>query len=280
MSRRTDIEKHRHSLDEIRNIMNAIKNLSYMETHKIDSFLDAQHNVVKNIETVASDFLCFYPETLTKIEDVPVEIYLLIGSERGFCGDFNHALLRYFEKMSITADIDRLRIITVGQKLKTLMEDEAREIISIQGPGVAEEVDAVIYHIVDQLDRIQAQYASMNLQVIYQDEEFKIRQQQILPPFQNLLQQEESLGFEPELNLAPEKFMLDLGSQFLSLILNEIIYTSLLAENRLRVAHLEGAVQRMDDQSEDLQRQSNVLRQEEIIEEIEVILLNTAGIHE
>jgi hypothetical protein len=34
----------------------------------------------------------------------------------------------------------------------------------------------------------------------------------------------------------------------------------------------------MDEQSEELKRQSNVLRQEEIIEEIEVILLSEASL--
>jgi F-type H+-transporting ATPase subunit gamma len=40
------------------------------------------------------------------------------------------------------------------------------------------------------------------------------------------------------------------------------------------VAHLEGAVQHLDTRTEELTRRSMSLRQEEIIEEIEVILLN------
>ena len=64
MSRRRDIQKHRRSLDEIHDIMNSMKNLSYMETRKINDFLDVQHSVVRHIETVAADFLSFYPDTL------------------------------------------------------------------------------------------------------------------------------------------------------------------------------------------------------------------------
>jgi len=39
---------------------------------------------------------------------------------------------------------------------------------------------------------------------------------------------------------------------------------------------LEGAVKHLDDKSEELSRQCNALRQEEIIEEIEVILLSSS----
>ena len=58
----------------------------------------------------------------------------------------------------------------------------------------------------------------------------------------------------------------------------EILYTSLMAESRQRLAHLEGTVQHMEEHSEELHRQGNILRQEEIIEEIEVILLSAVNL--
>jgi F-type H+-transporting ATPase subunit gamma len=56
----------------------------------------------------------------------------------------------------------------------------------------------------------------------------------------------------------------------------EIIYVSLMAENLKRVRHLEAAVRHLYEKSIALLRKSNALRQEEITEEIEVILLSTA----
>ena len=56
------------------------------------------------------------------------------------------------------------------------------------------------------------------------------------------------------------------------------MYVSLMAENIQRVRHLESAVQHLDDKSANLLHQSNALRQEEIIEEIEVILLSEANL--
>jgi F-type H+-transporting ATPase subunit gamma len=103
---------------------------------------------------------------------------------------------------------------------------------------------------------------------------------QLLPPFQNLLHQRQQEPHAPELNLEPGKFLLELSYHYLFVVLFEILYTSLMAESRRRMVHLEGAVQHMDEQSEELHRQSNILRQEEIIEEIEVILLSAVSLGE
>ncbi|RKZ67404.1 MAG: F0F1 ATP synthase subunit gamma [Gammaproteobacteria bacterium] len=290
MTRRRDIERHRRSLDEIHDIMNAMKNLSFMETRKISGFLDVQHSVVKHIETVAADFLSFYPDTLaettgTAVDDV-FEVYLLIGTERGFCGDFNHVLLRHFEAMPITHDMDKLRLICIGHKLETLLQNEKRAITFIDGASVAEEVGNVLNQIVKQLDYIQEHSGSLNLYVLYHDDEHQLINQQLLPPFQNLHKQVLERGHQsqephaPELNLEPREFLLDLSYHYLFVILYEILYTSLMAESQQRVMHLDGAVQHMDEQSEELHRQSNILRQEEIIEEIEVILLSAVSLDE
>jgi len=50
-----------------------------------------------------------------------------------------------------------------------------------------------------------------------------------------------------------------------------------MIENQQRIQHLENAVHHLDDQTEELGRKINALRQEEIIEEIEVILLNASS---
>ena len=276
MSRRHDIENHRRSLDEIRDIMNSMKNLSYIEARRIGSFLDIQHAMVDHIESVAADFLGHYPETLARDTDATgdTNVYLLIGTERGFCGDFNHAILRYFDTTPKTRPADNSRLICVGRKLGSLLEADDREILFIEGASVAEEMDNVLNNLASEMAAIQQQVGNLRLHVIYHANEHEIVQLQLLPPFYNIRQQTAPRGPAPLLNLAAEQFLPELGYQYLVIVLYEILYTSLMAECRQRVSHLDGAVQHLEKQSADLQRQSNSLRQEEIIEEIEVILLN------
>jgi F-type H+-transporting ATPase subunit gamma len=63
---------------------------------------------------------------------------------------------------------------------------------------------------------------------------------------------------------------------YLYLGINELLMLSLLTENRFRVQHLEGAVHRLDERLGVLSTRARSLRQEEITEEIEMILLGIA----
>jgi len=52
------------------------------------------------------------------------------------------------------------------------------------------------------------------------------------------------------------------------------LFAALMAENQRRVQHLEQAGQHLEREVDALGKRRNMLRQEEIIEEIEVILLS------
>jgi F-type H+-transporting ATPase subunit gamma len=77
------------------------------------------------------------------------------------------------------------------------------------------------------------------------------------------------------LNLESAAFLADLIEQLVFAVLHETFYVSLMAENHSRLQHLEGAIKHLDDETINLHRKSQIYRQEEITEEIEVILLNT-----
>jgi len=274
MSRRQDLERHRRSLGEIREIMNAMKTLAYMETRKLSRFIHAQQTVVDNIESAAADFLTFYNDTLPEGE-AELPVYLLIGTERGFCGDINQSLLTQFEQaLQHTSHTNTPKLITVGHKLHALLEDDARITAHIDGASVAEEVTAVLRKVVQELADLQNQLGPLTLYGLYRGGEDGIVMNRLLPPFQTLPVQESTTAHPPLLNIPPADFMIELTDHYLFAALNEMLYTSLLAENHRRVTHLEGAVQHLDDESLELMRRANALRQEEITEEIEVILLS------
>ena len=65
---------------------------------------------------------------------------------------------------------------------------------------------------------------------------------------------------------------------YLFAALQELLYGSLLAENRLRMQHMDSAVRRLEQTSEELVLRRNVLRQEEITEEIEIIMLSVGAL--
>jgi len=283
MSRSRLLQLHITQMKEIRTILNSMKNLAFIETHKLTRFQMMQSQAVTNIENVAMDFLDFYP--LSVADNSATPICIVVGAERGFCGDFNESLINTIEEEAYSG------IIAIGSRLCNRLEEHPLEVIaSIEGANVAEEVPAILNRLIDTISSLQVSrgdisrpenYGATNLAptlqltVVYHDNVLgQIIRRQIFPPFPR---QQRALryGNPPVLNLEPTDFFSDLIDHYLFAVLHEIFYISLMAENQRRLQHLEGAVNHLDDEAVNLRRKSQIYRQEEITEEIEVILLNS-----
>ncbi|MGB5178546.1 MAG: FoF1 ATP synthase subunit gamma [Gammaproteobacteria bacterium] len=280
MSRRRELQQHRHTLGEIRDIMNSMKTLAYIESRKLGRFLDAQRAVVAHIETMAADFLGFYAGTLPRAEQATA-VLLLLGSERGFCGDFNEALLRQLESHIQENSLITPRLIVTGNKLGNRLEGDPRVLACIDGANVVEEAENSLALISNTLTELQANEGAVSLVVFYHDPDSEqVITAEVLPPFEQYRDNPPAFPHPPLLNLPPAAFLAKLIDHYLFAVLHEIMYVSMMAENIRRVRHLQGAVQHLDDKAANLLHQSNALRQEEIIEEIEVILLSAGSLDE
>lgn len=286
MTRRRKLEEHRQNLAEIRGIMNSMKTLAYIETRKLARFLASQQAMVASIEAMAADFVSFFPETLPADEGENA-VYLLVGSERGFCGNFNESLLPAMESCIAENNHSRLMLVTIGQKLQGTLETDSRLVAEIDGANVVEEIEQVLARITETLLTLQTAYPTLSLFVLYHGggqpnqqggDEQQVLMQKLLSPFQRYLGKPPDFSHAPILNVAPADFLLELTDHYLFAALHEILYTSLMAENHRRVQHLDGAVQHLDEKEAELFSQCNALRQEEIIEEIEVILLSAESL--
>ncbi|SEG07479.1 F0F1 ATP synthase subunit gamma [Marinobacterium lutimaris] len=279
MSQRHELARHRQKLAEAREVMNSMKSLAFMETRKLAQFLVSQREVVATLKEVAADFLRFHqpPEAYTATGPA---VYLLIGSERGFCGAFNEALV---DQLETERDAQEAELILCGHKLCALLEDDRRILHRVEGVSVVDEAGTLLVRVSTLLADLNLQRGPILLRVIYQDDEQQsVRVDQLLPPFlpapaegsdNNTLQSQ----VPPELHLEPREFFSELVEHYLFALLHEVIFVSLMSEYRRRTQHLDGAVRYLDERLEAMQRRDNQLRQEEITEEIEVLLLNAAG---
>ena len=282
MSRRRELEQHRQRLNETREIMSSMKALAFMETRKLSRFIEAQRGVVEHIDRVAEDFFSFYPATLPLLS-ASQTVYLLLGSERGFCGDFNKSLVEALLAEQATLESEsgqqREQIIAIGSKLSGLLAAGKAEVSHLDGISVVEDIENTLIKIVDTLKRLQKENAGLSLRILYHDpDRQEIINTQLLPPFESHQHLQQPFSHPPQLNVRPEEFCRDLLDRYLFSTLHETLYLSLTAENQRRVTHLEGAVQQLDDKAADLLRRSNTLRQEEITEEIEIILLSAESL--
>jgi len=276
MSKRRDIETHVRTLDEIEGIMGVVKNLALMESHKLSRVLATQHRVVEDIEAAGRDFLAFHPTLAPDLSGK--ELYLVIGAERGFCGDFNDRLLFALDGHLRTTDDRDPALILVGRKLLERAERVHRIAATVEGPTVTEEVQPILTRVIDQLRQVAARQTSEGrapVTAVYHDAVTESVVVRPLRPFPSSPHAARGRPFPPLLTLPPPVFFSQLVDLYLFSLLHAIFYSALMAESRARLEHLESAMQRLERDQTDLLRRRNVLRQEEITEEIEVLMLST-----
>jgi len=267
MTARRDIEQRLQSLGEIREVMNSMKTLAFMETHKLARFLAIQQRQIEDIETMAADLLAHYPAIRPSIMPSRQGL-ILIGAERGFCGDFNEHVARAARRPAAA-------LIAVGHRLGTRLPAGDMPRVILDGAGATEQVASVRDALAQAVATIQQDHGPLALTVVYHaSADSATHERELFPPFASLPPPRKRYGHAPRLQLAPATLFAALLDQYLFAVLSESLYTSLMAENQKRVQHLDSAIRHLDERREELARRSRSLRQEEIIEEIEVILLN------
>jgi F-type H+-transporting ATPase subunit gamma len=249
--------------------MAALKNISLTESQRLRRFLDTQQRVVTGIEQAMGDFLAHYPQALPG-SGSNGEIILLVGSERGFCGDFNESLLEQVK----TAPSARHRLIAVGEKLGSKLEEDRVPAELMAGLTTVEDVPGVLLAVVEKLRDITAENGPAQLTIVhhhYDGRTVELRRRQ---PFRDFSPDTPRRAYPPLLNISPEAFFQELLDHYLFAVLHGIFYSSLAAEHQQRLQHLQGAIAHIDKQGVALTRRYNSLRQELITEEIELIVLS------
>jgi len=267
MSGQGELARRFNRLKEISGIMTAMKSLSLVETRKLARFIGQQRRMLVNIETAAADFLNFYPAA--HADGKSPAILLLIGSERGFCGNFNERLLAALDQLPRWEPAPAL--VVVGHRLGIKLEAHPGVIDRLDGATVTEDVPAVLNRLMDALHAASRRLSrdGARLFSLAHNSEGETELKRLLPltpsPAARLAQ-------PPRLQLAPPEFFDELLDQYLLAALYGLLFESLAAENRQRLAHMEHALNRLDETVARLAVKRNALRQEKIVEEIEVIL--------
>ena len=275
MSRRRSVLQHQRQLQEIRDIMNAMKNLAYLETRKIARYLANQRAITVHIQTVAKQLLHCFPE-LRSAATTSTSIIIATGAEHGFCGAFNDQLIHAMTQILPGETRVAPSFIIIGYKLGQKLRDDARVAGLIEGASIAEEIDSVLDRVVDKIISLHREDRNFEIKAVFHDPDaLTVRVKHIFPPFMDIELDESFPSGMPAMNLPPRELFRELADQYLFAALYEIAYLSFMAENQSRLEHLDQATNQIDNRLVELKRRSNALRQEEIIEEIEVILVNS-----
>jgi F-type H+-transporting ATPase subunit gamma len=275
MSERRAIERRLTTLGDVAEIMNALKNMAMVEAVRLRRQVSAQQRVVYTMELAVQDFLTHYPQPLPA-ESRGEGIVLVVGSERGFCGSYNEELARVLEREH--ARRTQSRIVVIGRRLAARLSPDVHPSAVLGAPSVAEEVSSVLARLAALLQEVAAtrdQLPPLLMTVLYHEVAGRASEVQTQQVFRAFGVKQRRFANPPMLYLDPDAFFRELAEEYLFAVLHRVFYSALLAENERRMQHLEGALRRVDRIREELARRNTALRQEEITEEIEVILLSS-----
>jgi F-type H+-transporting ATPase subunit gamma len=279
VSMRRDVDRRLHGLAEIEEIMNAMKNLALIETRRLARVRDTQRRLSASIDAAMAALAEARPD-LAGGESAGREALVVLGSERGFCGDFNETLRRQLPEGGKAGGEPALFI--VGARLSAKVADAPRIAARLEGASTLEEVPAVLLRVMDAVNRwLQPQRPeiALRMSVLYHPTQEGSVELRRLDPFGERRGPRPARGYGPRLNLEPGRLLGALTEHYLFAALHDVFYSSLMAENQRRMQHMELAMRRLSDQTDELRRRRNALRQEEITEEIEVIMLSARSLY-
>ncbi len=283
MSKLTRLKEHIHALDDINNIMKAMKNHALFEINKMSKYISMQDNSINTIKEVGQDFFKFYPSYLElPIETAPV-ICILIGSERGFCGNFNDAIIQQLRHFEENNPDKVLRFVIVGRKLAVNLAGDKRVIREIAGYETAEEIPDIILKLVNTLETISLE---LNIKphpalwrFFFNTSSNDRMETETLQPFVEFTTgNDHHLSSPPLLNVSADQFVFEFINHYLLSTLYFVFYRSFITENYQRLHHLDNALGRLEKNIKQLSQHLNMVRQEDITQEIEVIMLSVEAI--
>jgi F-type H+-transporting ATPase subunit gamma len=246
---------------ELNEIVGAMKNMAEVELRRT---LHIEHNQKEALATVMEGMtllLQAVPGLATAI--VPSHTVLLVlGSERGFCGGFNEQLAREFERKREPWD----EILVMGGRLAIKLGKENNGTF-FPGPATVDEILPCIQQLMAHLSNAPA---PLRLSVFSHGERGP-EQKQLIPCT-------EAVEIAPavHVDVTCKHRLLFEQMQWLWVYqgLFRTMLVSLLRENRMRLQQMEGAREHLDTLITNLLLHLNTLRQQEIVEEIEMILVS------
>ena len=267
MTSRREIEGRIALYDELAGILRAMRSFALSELRAVLRRHEAQQQVVGTLRLALRDVASALPQP-----DAPtVDAWLLLGSARGFCGSLNEDLVEHWRSQG-----GRLcPAIAVGDRLVQLMQD-APNVCGVQGPVGALDAPEAMHRILSAVAAARGRVGVDTGLLVCLRGEDAVRVERLLPlpPVATADRDMPPLINEPLPTVASA-----VAEQYLFHTLLGLLLEAIQTENRLRLMQMEHALKYLERGTEELQRQHSRLRQEEIIEEIELLVQKreTAG---
>lgn len=260
MSQRREIEGRLALYDDLAGIMRAMRSFALAELHRVARRETAQNEVMETLAATLRDLAPVIPAP----PECTGDVWLLFGSVRGFCGSFNEDVMRMWQ----AAGGQAAPVVVVGERLAASVVDNGSRFVA-PGPLGAVDAAAAVDRLLHALGAArQLMSGEAGVMVCYRDEA-AARSERLLPLPVTMAN---TTGFLPLLQEPASRVAQQVMEHYLFHTLLARLLHAIRVENRMRLTQMENALRHLERSSEGLLLQRNRLRQEEIVEEIEVMV--------
>lgn len=259
MSRRRELESRLALYAELTGILGAMRSFALAELRRIAQREAAQQQAVEALSHAFREMA----QALPQPDGSDGDIWILLGSARGFCASFNEDIYSVWKRNRSAL----LATIVVGERLAALMPDDAAPVPVAGAIGAADTASAIDRMLAAVAEARKTAGDHAGLVICFRDDA-GARAQRLLP---YSLEAGRNGGDLPLTNEPASRVATGVAQHYLFHLLLSLLLRSLRMENQMRLMQMENALQHIERNSEPLERLRNRLRQEEIVEEVELI---------
>lgn len=248
-------------LDELAQIVGAMKNLAYVELQRLSHLLVAQREAEQAIQHALQDL---WPNPAQNIGSQP-GLWLAVGSERGFCGGFNDQMAdRVLQQQ---AQSPHTIWLIAGERLHQRLEGHLPQAVWLPGSNGSEDYLDCVEHWSEALAERLFTLADGPLLWVLHQEESGIQQRQLLP-----LPTQPASRRQPRTDLSTAQLQPPLLLELVRVQLLGVQFRSLQQENVARLAQMKRAQDHLDETRQELRQKYFRQRQADITGELETLM--------
>lgn len=261
MSRKRALDTKLTLYHDLNDILGAMRSFALAELRRVATREKAQTQTASIMLNSFSDMAPHIPVP----EQISSDIFVLVGSVHGFCASYNEDVLAFWHSHKEAADSP----IVIGERLASLFSEEEK-VIFVPGAINSNDVIPVIDHVLSAYSQAARRTdLSLGLVIVLRDSDGVITKR-LWPMQPEPANQQEEIPYTHE---SPKQVVSKLAQHCLFHMLLSFLLRALHTENHMRLMQMENAMRHIDENSAALLIQRNRIRQEEIVNEIELILM-------
>ncbi|MCL2452821.1 MAG: F0F1 ATP synthase subunit gamma [Alphaproteobacteria bacterium] len=269
MTRLSEIQGHIASMDELLDIVGAMRSLAGMRVQEAQHALQGIRSYTDSMAAAIASALRLMPQPLTQAHhERGCRAVILCTAEHGFVGGFNERLLEEAKRTLRPGDL----LFVLGSRGAALASERGCEAnwtrpMATHLAGAPDVVNAVTTELYARIARGEiARVEGLFSQ--YRQGAASTIEHRLLLPFDTERLAAEQSGQVPLHNLAPRSLLEKLMAECVFALLTEAAVESIASENAARFAAMDSAHDNVSKKLEGLQENARAARQTEITSEL------------